>query len=95
MFAHKHFAERWNKTIYRDFGTKRFVEMHGGDDPIVEVNLTESPTGTYWAWLATGEDKPSMIFVSEAQFRVCFTYRFELEVERGKGRVVMLEVNEI
>lgn len=47
MFAHD-LGEDHAPRRYRDFGSKRFVQAHGGDEPIVEVVLAENPEGIYW-----------------------------------------------
>jgi len=36
---------------YAHFGSYRYVEIHGLSYPIVEVELTEDPEGSYYGWV--------------------------------------------
>ncbi len=74
-------------------GPKRYVELHGiTSSPIVEIRLTEDTTGDYYGWLKTGQDTPTMIWPSEAQFSMCFAYGPNVEVERGEGQKLRFTV---
>lgn len=89
MWAHEFATGRGG---YRHFGSRHFVELHGLPHPAVRVEVVEDPEGDYWGWLATGAASPSMIWPSEAQFSMCFTYGPKVEVERGKGVILRLRV---
>ena len=93
MFAHRHDAGLWN------VGSRAFVDAHGLRDPIVAVTVVEvpddDPAGTHWGWIASGHDKPSMIWPNRACFDVCFPYGAEAEEKAGRGRAVRLAVTEV
>lgn len=80
------------RCFYAHIGARRWVELHGLKREIVDVKITEDPQGDYWGWLATDETRPSMIWASLAQFRICFPYGPEAEVQRGKGVILRLRV---
>jgi hypothetical protein len=75
---------------FENFGEREWVRLHGMDLPIVEVVLTEDPQGHYYGWLATGEDEPTMIWPSRAQFECCFPYSWRDEVLRGHGEALRM-----
>lgn len=85
--SHEHLGERW------------WVELHGFPDPVVEVEAREvprdSPDGTHWGWLDSGQQVPSMIWAFRGAFDAQFPYGPEAEEKRGRGRVVRLKVTEI
>lgn len=82
-----------------NLGPRRYVELHGTSDPIVEVHVAlvdaDDPTATHWGWLAAAADKPSMIWPSWAQLDCCFTYGSAAEERAGKGRIVRLTVRAV
>jgi hypothetical protein len=80
---------------YAHFGHKRYVELHGLQQPIVEVEICEDPQGNYWGWLDKDAEKPTMIWGSEPAFSMCFPYGPQVEVERGKGEILKLSVKPI
>lgn len=73
-------------------GDRRYVRMHGCADP-VPVRLTEDPAADYLGWIETGEDIPVMIHHKKI-FDICFPYGSAAEVEKGRGRVVPLRIEE-
>ncbi len=77
---------------YRHIGHRHYVKLHGLDDPIVAVTLTEDSQGDYWGWLASDAAEPSMVWPSKVQFTMCFPYGPEAEVKRGKGKILRLRV---
>lgn len=91
MHAHDH-----GGTFFH-IGDRRYVELHGGRDPVVEVNVAlvapDDPAGTHWGWLKTGEIEPSNVWPSRAQFDICFHYGPAAEEKAGHGRVVRLAVH--
>lgn len=80
------------KVRYNHIGHRRFVQAHYLPEPIVPVRATEHPEGTHYGWIDTNDTRPHMIFGNELQFKMCFPYGIAIEVERGKGRVVRLNV---
>ena len=87
MWAH------FYKNLFRHCGSKRYVEIHHIDEPIVPVVLTESPTGRYWGWLENdGKDTPTMIWPSKMQVEMCFPYGPKAESDRGRGRLIQLDI---
>ena len=74
---------------------KGWVEMHGLDDPVVEVCVRESPKGEYWGWIDVKGTVPCMILKGKKLFDVCFPYGPEIEERAGKGRIVRLDVTEV
>jgi hypothetical protein len=95
MWAHRSEPGKDGTGAYRHFGIRRYVQLHGLSDPIVEVELTEDPAGNYWACIKTGEDTPSMIWPSQGQFSMCFPYGPQVEVDQGKMTIVRLKVREV
>jgi hypothetical protein len=89
MYAHK--SERGS---YLNCGEKWWVEIHDLSLPIVKVRITENPEGKYYGWIDTGETTPEMIQPHEWMFSMQFAYGPEIEVEKGKGRIVRLDVVE-
>lgn len=96
LFAHKNKDRLWH------VGEKRWVELHGLSNPIVPVKVTvigegQGPKECYYGWQDVGKyDKPpSMIWPHWVTFTICFLYGPQAEVERGKGRIVQLKIEEI
>lgn len=73
-------------------GIERWVRLFGGSDPVVPVRLTESATGSYWGWLETGADAPTMVWPSQHQLEMCFPYGSAAAVKSGSGRIVRLKI---
>lgn len=98
MYAHHH------NDHYQHFGDQWWVELHGLPDPIHLVQVSVAPDGTseeiaYWGWIeAAGQSRhrqdgrPGMIWRHRVAFDAQFTYGPDLEVGRGRGRVVLLLV---
>jgi len=84
MYAHQ------EDGYFENFGERWWVKIHGLDLPVVEVVLTEDPEGTCYGWLATGEETPTMIWPSRAQFEVCFPCGWRAEEDAGRGRMVRM-----
>lgn len=97
MFAHR--CGGHNGTYLAHLGERRWVEIHGLEEPIVPVQVREvehdDPAGTHWGWLGTGKDTPTMIWPSRVQFNMCFPYGPAVEAEHGKGRILRLAVTEV
>lgn len=79
--------------------TERFVKCFG-DDPIVPVTVSILTEGrheddAYYGWQDAGEyDKPpEMIWPHWKSFNICFTYGAKAEMDRGKGRIVKLQIS--
>lgn len=79
--------------LYMYLGEKWWVELHGLEEPLVEVLVTEDPEGPYYGWLETGEEQPSMIWPSKIQFTMCFPYGPKVEEERDKGVSLRFNIN--
>jgi len=60
-----------------------------GGDPI-PVRITENKDGEYYGWIDKGDDSPVMIWPSRNLFEMCFPYGSQIEVEKGKGRVIRM-----
>lgn len=93
MHAHRRNGTHWH------VGHRRYVELHGGNDPVVEVEVRLAadgdPAATHWGWLASEADEPSMIWPNLPCYQVCFPYGPEAEERAGKGRTVRLTVTEV
>ena len=68
-----------------------------GKDPIFKVNVRlphshEEPT--HWAWRDTGEEDFCMIWPSEVQFKMCFTYGDDAAEKAGQGQRARVVVEE-
>lgn len=100
-FAHKHIRKQDGCAYYFNASpSRRWVELHGAEDPIVTVRFRErtesDPPSSYWAWLPTDEpDRYISIWPSEIQLDMCFAYGPKAEEDRGRGRKVNLIVEEI
>lgn len=90
LYAHKY--KRNGDTFFMHIGSYNYVKAHGLNEPILEVQATENPEGRYWGWLDAGKDTPSMVWPHEQLFRMCFAYGPEVEVEKGKGRIVRMDI---
>jgi len=93
MWAHKDKAVD-GSDIFFDVGSKWFCKLHGDSLPLVEVVVKEDINGKYKGWVESGKDNvPDMIF-PEYSFEICFAYGSKIEVEKGKGIVVTLFIEE-
>lgn len=93
MWAHKSLRK---PSSFRDIHeTKRFVEMCGGRDLLVQVLVKESDTGNYFGWIDKGESVPCMIWPSKIQLNMCFGEGISNAIKNGKGKPVQLEITEI
>lgn len=86
MYAHEY------PKGFMHIGSWKYVHLHMLADPIVEVVVREQEDGRYWGWMDSGKDRPTMIWPSEAQFRICFPYGPDAEEARGRGRILRLSV---
>lgn len=77
-------------TEFRHVGSARYVELYGKVP--VPVIVAETTHGEYYGWLRSDRDEPSMIWRGRPRFDMCFPYGPELEQERGKGRIVRLDI---
>ncbi len=95
----KMWASKYNSDItgiyYMHFGSYRFVELHGLDNPIVEVELEENPKGTYFGFVEDGKLEGCLTWPSEVQFEMCFPYGSKVEEEKGRGKKIRLSIKEI
>lgn len=101
MFAHA------RNGSYQHFGARWWVEIHGLPDPVAAVRVSEAPPDAddddvYWGWIFAADcnypsrdGTPTMIWRHRAAFDAQFPYGADAEVERGRGRVVRLAVQEI
>ena len=80
---------------FAHFGAKRWVELHGLRDPIVEVELTENPDGQYYGWLRTNSTEPTMIQPHRSLFEICFPYGSKAGVDAGQGTVLRFDVKKV
>ncbi len=94
MFAHHDDSRRADPGTFMHIFASRVQVGMCGPQSIVEIFVTENAGGPYWGWIATGEDRPSMIFSRKVQFDICFPYGVKVEVEHGKGRIVRLAIEE-
>lgn len=99
-YAHKRLREQDGRVyFFHASPSRRWVKLHGVDDPIVPVRIRErteaDPPSGYWGWLPA--DDPSaycFVWPSEVQLNMCFPYGPEAEEARGRGRKVNLIVEE-
>jgi len=92
MYAHK--TERGWRDIYSSAGA---VQMCDGKEPqpIYQIKVTVDPKGEYFGWHDFSNDSLSMIWQSRVQLEMCFTYGIEAAIKRGKGKDVLLKIEEI
>lgn len=69
------------------------VVMHGDPSPRPVVAI-EDPDGRYYGWLETGSDLLTMVQPHAGMFEMQFPYGARAEVERGKGEIVRLKIEE-
>ena len=92
MFAH-HYPNT-ERAPFRHFcPTPRQVRFHGAGE-IVQVDLVDDADGPLLGWLATGEERPSLIQPAIA-FPMQFPGSVEGEVARGRGEAVRLRVENV
>jgi|ERR1039458_8541439 hypothetical protein len=79
---------------FTDPGDRRFAReyVQRGQQPPVEVRVSEQPDGPYYGWIATGHEIPIMIYGHSIPFSMCFPYGVDVEEKRGKGRAVRLMI---
>lgn len=98
MDAYAHRREVRGETIYLHVGSRKYVEVHYMDDPIVPVTVrerTEGDTGrVYYGWQRTGEADYAMIWPTEVQFEMCFPNGSKWPERAGHGRKVVLTIEE-
>lgn len=99
MFAHEvDYGQEGREIEFHHLGPKWWTEMHDLDEPIVEVEVTEDPDGTYYGWIEF-DDKhvrvPCMIQPDELRFRMCFNCDPEDYVKAGSGEILKLSVRKI
>lgn len=100
-YAYKHLRARDGAPYYMNASpSRRWVESFGSSAPIVALRIRErlaaDPPSPYWGWLdAKRPDRYSMVWHTETQFEMCFTYGSKAEADRGNGRKVNLIVEEI
>lgn len=91
MYAHENTRDNGEKW-FAHVGEKKWVELHMLKEPIVAVKVTLDEKGTYWGWMHSSKDKPSMIYPSLKLLEMCFPYGLEIEVEHGNGKAVRLTI---
>ena len=94
MFAHAYEGKHQyaGREMFMHIGHFNYVKAHMLDEPIVPVVVNEKEDGDYWGWIDVDKTEPTMIWPTETQFRMCFTYGPDAEVARGKGRIVRLSL---
>ena len=75
-----------NDRLFLHIGPKRYVELHGLKEPIVEILATEDPEGAYHGWLPAGIATPCWIWPSQVQRDMCFPYGPKVAEEKGEGK---------
>jgi hypothetical protein len=82
-----------HKDGFTDPGHFRFAEAHAQKGQVpVPVIIKEDDSGTYYGWLATDHDAPTMIYGHIIGFNMCFPYGPKAEEDRGNGRAVHLTI---
>ena len=98
MDAYAHRRAIRGEIVYMHVGSRRFVELHYMNDPIVPVTVRERAEGdtghVYYGWQRAGETDYRMIWPSEAQFEVCFPNSSKWPEKEGQGRKVWLTIEE-
>lgn len=95
-WAHRRESDRIG-TWYSDFGSKRWVKLHGLKHPIVAVTVREAKpdeTPRQWAWWGNGDGKFRWLWASRIQVAICFPYGPEAEEARGRGKLLGVVVEE-
>lgn len=79
---------------FHHVGPEAWVRLHQLAQPIVPIQLVEDPKGPYWGFLRKNAEYPTMIWPSELQFRMCFPYGPEVEVQQGGGHILRFRVEQ-
>jgi hypothetical protein len=74
------------------FGSFEYVKMHGLPQPMVEVELTEDPEGTYYGWIENDELRGALVWPKEILFEMCFAYGSKMAKNGTKVRLTVKEV---
>lgn len=87
------FATKTSKD-FQHIGTKFYVELHGSNDPTVQVAVEECPTGKYWAWWDM--ERQVFMWMWRAKFMVemCFPDSGESAIKNGEGEIVQVSAVE-
>lgn len=89
------YAHQFENGRFHTIGPKDYVKLHMLSGPIFPVQVEVDEKGDYWGWQYTGKEAelPRMIWPTEIQFKMCFAYGPQVEVDAGKGRIVRLKVS--
>lgn len=101
---------RAGEIAYWNPGEKRWVELHGSDEPTIPVLVEEilgddyAPEVTHYGWEDAERPRshPSMIQVrtgasadrAKMFLNMCFPYGLDLAIKHGDGKVVALRITE-
>lgn len=87
------YATKHGDTFDNIYGHPGQVRMCLGREPtdIYEIELVENEAGPYWGWQDTGKTDFILVYFEGAAFRMSFAYGVDVEVKKGKGRVVRLD----
>lgn len=98
MDYYAHRREVRGETVYMHVGSRKYVEAHYMDDPVVAVDVRERAEGdpgrTYYGWQRTGEDTYGLVWPTEVQFEMCFPNGSKPVEKAGYGRKVLLTIEE-
>ena len=95
MYAHDCQEQPGAGNRFRHVGTKRYVELHMMKEPVVEVKITESASGTYFGWLKKGETVPCHIWGNQSLFDMCFPGGAKEEEAKGNGKAIRLAIQPV
>jgi hypothetical protein len=90
-------ANEKNGHFYHPVVDKGLAKLYAGDRSLVQVEVQEDPTGTYFGWVDAeqGSGIPTMIWPNRSLFEMCFPSGSRAEVDLGKGRVAQMSINPI
>lgn len=97
FYAHK-FEQRDGSEAFRSFAADPRTTALYGTSPIFKVDVREArdgETSIYWAWWENKRQNFGLIYPSRVQLEVCFAYGSQAEINRGRGRVVQVVVEEV
>jgi hypothetical protein len=99
------YAHRYDDGRFCHVGSEQYVRANGLKKPMFRVLVEEvdddDETATHWGWMGfawsyhEADTEPNMIWHTKGQFKMCFTYGPQAEVDRGRGRILRLRITEI
>jgi hypothetical protein len=91
---HRRFSPTGGTYLAHFFHSPLSVKMCGdGKFPIFEVVVTKgTDLNGYWGWWEAERQGFLFVYPSRPQLEMCFTYGSKIEEERGKGKMMPVDI---